>query len=36
MPRLALSDDFVADLISLQRPVQKEVNDAILTFLTTL
>lgn len=32
MPRLALSDDFVADLISLQRPVQKEVNDAIQMF----
>lgn len=32
MPRLALSDDFVADLISLQRPVQKEVNDAIRMF----
>jgi hypothetical protein len=32
MPRLALCDDFVADLISLQRPVQKEVNDAIQMF----
>lgn len=32
MPRLALSDDFVADLISLQRPVQKEVKDAIQMF----
>ncbi|MGY4924886.1 UvrD-helicase domain-containing protein [Streptomyces sp. 900105755] len=32
MPRLALSDDFVADLISLQRPVQKDVNDAIQMF----
>ncbi|MFE2567080.1 UvrD-helicase domain-containing protein [Streptomyces mirabilis] len=32
MPRLALSDDFVADLISLQRPVQKEVNDALQMF----
>ncbi|WP_394428864.1 UvrD-helicase domain-containing protein [Streptomyces sp. SGAir0957] len=32
MPRLALSDDFVADLISLQRPVQKEVNDTIQRF----
>ncbi|WP_309052451.1 UvrD-helicase domain-containing protein [Streptomyces sp.] len=32
MPRLALSDDFVGDLISLQRPVQKEVNDAIQMF----
>ncbi|MFJ2302157.1 UvrD-helicase domain-containing protein [Streptomyces sp. NPDC087787] len=32
MPRLALSDDFVADLISLQRPVQKEVGDAIQMF----
>ncbi|MER7394879.1 UvrD-helicase domain-containing protein [Streptomyces sp. NPDC000151] len=32
MPRLALSDDFVADLISLQRPVQKDVNDAIRIF----
>lgn len=32
MPRLALSDDFVADLISLQRPVQKEVSDAIQMF----
>ncbi|MEU9097422.1 UvrD-helicase domain-containing protein [Streptomyces sp. NPDC048361] len=32
MPRLALSDDFVADLISLQRPVQKEVNDTIQMF----
>ncbi|MBM9509316.1 UvrD-helicase domain-containing protein [Actinacidiphila acididurans] len=32
MPRLALSDDFVTDLIALQRPVQKEVNDAIQMF----
>ncbi|MFJ2949621.1 UvrD-helicase domain-containing protein [Streptomyces sp. NPDC087226] len=32
MPRLALSDDFVGDLISLQRPVQKEVGDAIQMF----
>ncbi|MEW2220789.1 UvrD-helicase domain-containing protein [Streptomyces sp. NPDC006990] len=32
MPRLALSDDFVTDLIALQRPVQKEVNDAIQRF----
>ncbi|MGW9300456.1 UvrD-helicase domain-containing protein [Streptomyces cyaneofuscatus] len=32
MPRLALSDDFVADLVSLQRPVQKEVSDAIQMF----
>ncbi|MFH9706519.1 UvrD-helicase domain-containing protein [Streptomyces luteogriseus] len=32
MPRLALSDDFVTDLISLQRPVQKEVNDTIQMF----
>ncbi|MEU9304578.1 UvrD-helicase domain-containing protein [Streptomyces sp. NPDC048269] len=32
MPRLALSDDFVADLISLQRPVQKEVNGMIQMF----
>ncbi|AWK12298.1 UvrD-helicase domain-containing protein [Streptomyces spongiicola] len=32
MPRLALSDDFVADLISLQRPVQKDVSDAIQMF----
>ncbi|MBT2477507.1 DEAD/DEAH box helicase [Streptomyces sp. ISL-94] len=32
MPRLALSDDFVADLISLQRPVQKEVNGTIQMF----
>ncbi|MFJ9173876.1 UvrD-helicase domain-containing protein [Streptomyces sp. NPDC102360] len=32
MPRLALSDDFVADLISLQRPVQKEVNETIQRF----
>ncbi|PJE93842.1 DNA helicase UvrD [Streptomyces carminius] len=32
MPRLALSEDFVADLVSLQRPVQKEVSDAIQMF----
>ncbi|MFF0484449.1 UvrD-helicase domain-containing protein [Streptomyces sp. NPDC004435] len=32
MPRLALSEDFVADLITLQRPVQKEVNEAIQMF----
>ncbi|GAA2950324.1 MULTISPECIES: UvrD-helicase domain-containing protein [Streptomyces] len=32
MPRLALSDDFVADLVSLQRPVQKEVSDTIQMF----
>jgi superfamily I DNA/RNA helicase len=32
MPRLALTVDFVTELISLQRPVQKEVNDAIQMF----
>ncbi|GAB3119848.1 ATP-dependent helicase [Streptomyces calidiresistens] len=32
MPRLALSDDFVTDLVSLQRPIQKEVGDAIQMF----
>jgi hypothetical protein len=32
MPRLALCDDFVTDLVSLPRPVQKEVNDAIQMF----
>ncbi|MFH0241806.1 UvrD-helicase domain-containing protein [Streptomyces sp. HK10] len=32
MPRLALSGDFVADLVSLPRPVQKEANDAIRMF----
>ncbi|MFG3281073.1 UvrD-helicase domain-containing protein [Streptomyces sp. NPDC048111] len=32
MPRLALSEDFFTDLISLQRPVQKEVRDAVQHF----
>ncbi|GAA3491746.1 UvrD-helicase domain-containing protein [Streptomyces cremeus] len=32
MPRLALSEDFFTDLIALQRPVQKEVGDAVRHF----
>ncbi|WP_351234613.1 UvrD-helicase domain-containing protein [Streptomyces sp. NPDC002133] len=32
MPRLALSDDFLTDLVSLQRPVQREVDEAIRMF----
>ncbi|GGZ28143.1 UvrD-helicase domain-containing protein [Streptomyces poonensis] len=32
MPRLALSEDFFTDFVSLQRPVQKEVTDAIQMF----